>query len=66
MPFKRKIAEVEAQIEELRAKLASLRGQTQKGRERDRLLGTLARLNASRTRLMLRQLAHGRPPGNNG
>ena len=57
MPYRRQIAEVEVQIAELLAVLRDSRSSRKisAASTRDKLLAQLARLNAERTRLMLRQ-----------
>ena len=56
MPYKKRIADVDRGIEELRATLAALRrARTKNPAEIDRLLAEMARLRAQRTRFMFRK-----------
>ena len=58
MPYKKQIVEIEREIENLRAVLDTLRQKTPQKEELktlEKLLGELARLNAERTRLLMRQ-----------
>jgi hypothetical protein len=59
MPYTGQIADIEQRIEGLRTSLEAVRAQKESSKV-DSLLGELARLNAERTRLLMRQLSTSR------